>query len=537
MAVGSDRVAPGSGRRQLTRISGQTSLAAGAGVLTGLAVQLALAGRFGAGPATDAFFVAGRLPLAFVQILAVIATQVLVPTATAWLVRDGHPRALTRWTTLVAGALLLGVTITGVAWLGRGAIVGIMAPGLDTATAALASTMVGTMFLMVPATAVAELWRALLNAHHRFVGPAAAHVVLNVVAIGTILLWPADDIRAAAYGYAGGAVCQALVLALLARRHGLRLSRHLAAPDTEVTSMLRRCPRPVAGAAIVPLVRVVETALASYLVPGSIALLNYALLMVNALGGTVFFRSVIVTTMPRLAEATATHDDVQLRRSIRHGVDLMLLVSLPLTAFTLVLAQPLMRALFGIGRLSAGEASLLGILLAIYSTSFVAVAVQRALLAPFYAWHDTRTPFRNALLGAVVNVLVLVAVVPSLDRSAAGLYAVAVAYVGAQYTNLVHAGWRLRGAVALDPGPTRRLGFHLLLASSASAIAMTAAGHVMRLADRAARVDILFACVAVGLIGMMILGIAMGALRPQDGRALLGLVRDRLPLRRSGGAY
>src|SRR4051794_37325009 len=71
-------------RRRIVRQSGFTSIAAGAAVLSGLALDVAIASRFGAGGASDAFFVAARLPLGLVAIIMVGANQALVPLFSVW---------------------------------------------------------------------------------------------------------------------------------------------------------------------------------------------------------------------------------------------------------------------------------------------------------------------------------------------------------------------------------------------------------------------------------------------------------------------
>ena len=61
---------------------------------------------------------------------------------------------------------------------------------------------------------------------------------------------------------------------------------------------------------------------------------------ISAIGGSVFFRSVIVVIVPRLTEATATGREREASRMTRHGITLMLAISVPLTMFMAVLAQP-----------------------------------------------------------------------------------------------------------------------------------------------------------------------------------------------------
>ena len=180
----------------------------------------------------------------------------------------------------------------------------------------------------------------------------------------------------------------------------------------------------------------------SFLPPGSISILNYGYLVVSAVGGTVFFRSVIVALIPRLTDA---HDSRRAGRGApfhRLGMRIMLAISLPLTAFMAVLATSGRLAVFRTRPASRWPtAELLGTVLVVYAISLVGSAVQRALLAPFFARLDTRTPLRNTFYGVVAN-LVLAAGLHA-RRSACttsmAIIGVALAYSLAQYVNVGHA--------------------------------------------------------------------------------------------------
>src|SRR5258705_1735866 len=76
--------------RAVVRQSGLTSLAAMAAVGSGLVLDVAIAATFGAGAATDAFFVAARLPLGLVAVVMIGANQALVPSISTWLERHGE---------------------------------------------------------------------------------------------------------------------------------------------------------------------------------------------------------------------------------------------------------------------------------------------------------------------------------------------------------------------------------------------------------------------------------------------------------------
>jgi O-antigen ligase len=190
--------------------------------------------------------------------------------------------------------------------------------------------------------------------------------------------------------------------------------------------------------------RAAETLVASFLPPGSATVLHYGHRLVHAVGGTVLFRSVMVAVLPRLTRAHVLEDRVAAERLGNLGLRLMVVTSLPLTALGVVLALPAAEVVFGVGRFSAEDARLLGLVIAVLSLSFPFSAVQRALLSPFYAVRNTRVPLANSVAGAVANVVALPLCVLSFWSSGYALLGLAAAYVVSNIVNVLHAWWRLR---------------------------------------------------------------------------------------------
>lgn len=455
-------------RGGLLRQSTVTSAAAAAAIASGLLLDATIAARYGAGRSSDAFFVGARIPLGLIAIVMAAANQVLVPTFSTWFTKKGETDTWPLISRIVTATLVFGVGIAAVAGALAGPLMAVTAPGLRGAQLDTAAAVARLMFFVVPLVALAEVLRALLNARFRFAAPAAMNVVMNGVASAAIILG-GDNIKVVGTAYVIGAGAQLLFMAGASLRVGFRFRPSFAWRDPEIVATARLCTRPLAGASLNPLARIGEQLFTSFLPPGSITVVNYGYRLISAIGGSVFFRSVIVALVPRLTEATAEGDEQQVAKITEQGLTLMLLLSLPMTAFMAVLAQPAAVMVFRRGNLSREDATLLGLVLAIYAASLIGSAVQRALLAPFFASLDTVVPFRNTIYGVVANLQalpVLLLVFGSEGRYAP--LAVPVAYSIAQYANVVHAwfclarvrkvrvytnaAWRMAGASCVTAG-------------------------------------------------------------------------------------
>lgn len=511
----------------MIRQSSLTSVVAGGSVLAGLLLDAVVAAKFGAGRTTDSFFVAARIPLGLNAVVVAAANQALVPAISKSLVTrtEGETWRLvsTILTAIVAGGALLVALSTAVAL----PLMRVTAPGLSASEVHLAASLAPVVFLMVPLVSCSEVLRALLNARFSFVAPAATGLVLNGVSALLILALARHDIHVVAWAYAAGAGAQVAFMFVFSLVRGFKFRPSLRITDPHVAAVGRLCVRPLVASGANPLARVGEQLMVSFLPPGSITILGYGYRLISAVGGTVFFRSVIVAMVPRLTRAFATADSESAVRISRLGLRIMLTLSVPLTALMAVLARPTATVVFQRGGFTRADAALLGAVLSVYSASLIGSALQRALLAPFFAKLDTRTPLRNTLYGVGANLVLLpVMVLPWGRSNPEAVLGVAVAYSVAQYVNVGHALYRSRSLVgdAFEGSATFIL--RLVLASGVSAAVMMALTGPFALAHHHNRWVLLALTAAVGVVGLAALGAAMAAMAGRELRGSWTALRE-----------
>lgn len=422
---------------------------------SGLLLDVVTAALFGAGAETDAFFAAARLPFALTAVLMVLSTQILVPSFATWFVDFAGPRAKRLATTVLLTGTVTGLLVAGILALVADPLLTLIAPGFSTAQHELAVELSRVMVLMIPLTAGSEVLRAWLNARHSYLIPAGMTLILNLTAVGVILVSGGGDVRWISVAYVVGATVQFGLMLAFAAGRGFRPARP-AVRDPEMARLGRMAVRPTLGAGLNPVVRIAETFAASFLPDGSVTIVHYGNRLVSAVGGTVLFRSVMVATLPRLTRAFAEGRQAAASSVTRLSIRVMAAISLPLTGLGLVLAVPLTVAVFSRGEFAGDDARILGLTLSVYALSFAGSGLQRALLAPFYAVRNTRVPLANTIWGVVANLLLLpLFVLPIVGQDLGvseelGVLGIAAAYSVAQYANVWHAVHRLRRANLVD---------------------------------------------------------------------------------------
>jgi putative peptidoglycan lipid II flippase len=527
--------------RAIFRQSGLTGVAAMAGVIAGLILDVSIAFKFGAGEHTDEFFVAARIPIGLVAVITAAANQALVPAFRTSMTQRGERSTDRLISMVIAVIVIVGAALVLLTWLVAGPFVHLTAPGLRTGEFSNAASMVPVMFTMIPLVAIAEVMRAYLNARYRFVAPALMTVVLNGLAAAMILVIPIfgwKDIQLVAVAFVSGAAAQLVFMCASAIRNGLRLRPALDLGDEQLRAVGKLCVRPLGAAGLNPVARLGEQLIVSFLPTGSISVLNYGFLINSAVGGTVFFRSVIVALVPRLTDAHNLGGQAEVRRVTGLGVRIMLAISLPLAALMAVLGKPAAVAVFDRGSFKLASAELLGTILIVYAISLVGQALQRALLAPFYARLDTRTPLRNALYGCVANLVLLpLLVLPFGLHNPSAIIGVALAYSLAQYVNAGHAWYRLTHTDGNPLAGVLPFAIRLAVASVISAAVMIGASIVLNLGNAVHtgdRIQLLIRTPIAGLAGLAALLVVLYLLAGGEIRNWRSMLRRRKPP--AGGA-
>lgn len=442
-------------QKAVVRQSGITSVVAMVGVFSGLLLDMAWTAVFGVGFASDAWVLALRLPLAVTAVAMVVANQVLVPTFAAWESRLEERERARTISAVLFGVFGFGVLIAVVMTVFSYPLMASMGHGFadEPGKLELASRMNQIIAWYIPCVLGAEALRCWLNAKLVVGFPAAMTLVLNLVAVAIIVLGPREHEEVVPLAYVAGSLVQLLAMGGMALVKGWRPAR----PDfghPEVRHTVRLFSRPTAGAALNPVVRVLEVSVASTLPQGSATLLHFGTRLAAAVGGTIVFRSIMVTVLPRISRAFGAGDLVGFRTMTRLGMRMMFFLSVPMAILGVVLAPSLTKLVFSlVPKFQDHQVATLGVVMALYSLSFVGAGVQRSLLAPFYAMRDTVTPWRNTLYATAANVVMLLVGARLVGTGEHAIYLFPVVYSVSQMVNVAHAWWRMRSVPGLERLP------------------------------------------------------------------------------------
>ncbi len=376
--------------------------------------DMIVAGLFGAGLATDAFFVAFRIPNLLRRLLAEGSLTVsFVPVFTDYLKNRSREDALklANITFTALSILLVFVSLIGV--ILSPLIVAAIAPGFVKSPVRFDLTVYLTrlMFPYIFFLSLVALCMGILNSLRHFAAPALAPVLLNVsIIVAALFLRRFFDppIVALAAGVVIGGILQLALQIPFLLRHGVSLKPdfHFRYPGLKRVGTLM-LPA-VFGAAIYQINIFIGTILASLLPTGSVSFLYYADRIVELPLG-VFAIAVGTATLPSFSEQAAGGRFDQLKKTLSFSLRLLLFITIPATFALIALRVPIISALFQRGEFSVDSTIETARALFCYSVGLPAFSLIRIIVAAHYSLQDTKSPMKAAIVALIVNALLSLA--------------------------------------------------------------------------------------------------------------------------------
>jgi putative peptidoglycan lipid II flippase len=400
----------GSENSRVVRAAGVVGMATMLSRVFGFLRDMIVAGLFGAGLMTDAFFVAFRIPNLLRRLLAEGSLTVsFIPVFTEYLKNRTREEALEladiAFTAL--SILLVAVSLAGV--LLSPLIVTIIAPGFVKTPAQynLAVFLTRMMFPYILLISLVALCMGILNSLRHFAAPALSPVVLNLAMILSALTLRGffrEPITALAVGVMAGGVLQLAMQWPFLVRMGVRLKPDFRFRHPGVRRIGFLMLPAAFGAAIYQINIFIGTILASLLPTGSVSYLYYADRIVELPLG-VFAIAVGTATLPSFSEQVAQGRFEELKKTISFSLRIILFITIPATVALIALRVPIISVLFQRGAFGVQATLLTSQALLCYAVGLWAFSVIRIIVSAFYSLQDTRSPMKAAIVALIVNVV------------------------------------------------------------------------------------------------------------------------------------
>ena len=417
------QTAPASSARQLVTSTGIVMFFFVLSRALGLVREIAISYQFGTSAQLDAYIAAFRVPDLLFNLVAggALASAFIPPFSK--LLTNGDVRGGWRLATQVINLVFVIVTaLCIVAAIFAEPIVQLtVGVGFSPAQQMLTASLMRLMLITPAVFAVSGIVMGILNAQQEFLLPAAAPVMYNLSIIGgALLLAPTLGVYGLAIGVVVGAFLHLLVQVPWLIRRRIEYTASLGIHDAGVREVVRLVIPRTIGIAAVQINFLVNTILASTLVAGSLAALNYAFLLILLPIG-VIAQSIATVLFPMFSRQYALNDLNGLRRAFSTGFRVTLFLTVPATIGLMLLARPIIQLLLQRGAFTAQSTEMTLTALELFAIGLFAHAGLETITRTFYAMHDTATPVRIGIASVVLNIILSFALIGPLAQGGLAL--------------------------------------------------------------------------------------------------------------------
>lgn len=391
--------------------TGSISAAVAASRVLGLVRQSLFSRLIGAGALADTYSVAFRIPNLLRDLLAEGAlTSAFVPTFTAALMED-RERAHLLADLALAGVLIVTGTLTLLGIVFAEPIVRAMTSGWSDAKIAETADLTRLMMPLMALVSVGAVWSGMLNAQRRFVAPALAPAIFNVVSIvaGAAIWLAGFDGRAAVVAWSVGTllagVVQAAILMPPLRGLGYRVRARVAGlwGHPGVRRIVALMLPAIVGVAAVQLNVFINTRFAASLGDGPVAQIELAF-RIFFLPIGVFGVALATVTTAQVSEEAARGDRERLAARTGEALSAAWLLTTASTVGLVLLAEPIVRLLYEGGRFTPENTIAVAAILQAYALGLAPYSMVKIVAPAFYSIDRPRIPLLASLSAVAANI-------------------------------------------------------------------------------------------------------------------------------------
>ncbi len=381
---------------------------------------------FGAGMATDAFFVAFKIPnllrrisgegafsQAFVPILSEYRKQ-RTPEAT---------KALINHVASLLGLFLLGITIIGM--LAAPLIVGLTSPGFvaDKTKFDLTVDLLRITFPYILFISLVSMAGGVLNAYSKFQVPAFTPVWLNLsFIVAALFIAPHfnNSVYVLAWAVFVGGIIQLLYQLPYLQKLGMLPRYELNLQDEGVRRILKLMGPAIFGVSVAQISIVLNNIFASFMATGSVSWLYYADRLMEFPTG-VLGVALGTILLPSLSKSFVDKSEQEFSQLLDWGLRLTFMLALPAAVALAVLSKPLVASLFYYGKFTPVDVAMTERALIAYSLSLLGLIMVKVLAPGFYARQNVKTPVKIAVFTLVITQILNVIFLTTTNLAHAGL--------------------------------------------------------------------------------------------------------------------
>lgn len=395
--------------------------------LLGFVREMVIAGCFGTSYVVDAYVMAYSIPgILFGGIFASIGTAYM-PTYSGIVEKKGKEAGNKFTNEILNFSLVIAIFAFAIGFLLSEKLVAIMASDFPEKTAELTVFYLRIAFGYTVFSCGASLLDAYMQYRGKYLQPIITGWFQN---IGIIIVAAISAFTSHYYLAAGlllGYGLRFLTIFLSARKCEYKYRPQIA--FNEPVKQIIALAIPVfVGTYITQLNTFVDKTLASGLQEGSIAALNYGMMLVTLITGLT--TTIIATIIyPKITRAVSNKDWEFFNGAVEKGLTLIVMIVAPFTLGAMAFSEEVVQIVYERGAFDEMATSLTGSAFFFYSAGLAFTALVAFLTQVYYSMRDMKTPIKCAATSVVINIVFNLLLVGTMQHNGLALATSVAAFV------------------------------------------------------------------------------------------------------------
>lgn len=423
----------------------------------GFVREMVMAAFFGTSYITDAYVMAQSIPnMLFAGIFGAVATG-YIPLLSDYMENCSQEEGNSFTSRVINILLVISALSALVGLLFSDQLTALMAKGFTGETAILTSRYLKITFTYTAFSAAAGILEAYLQYKKTFIPQIIIGYSQSAILIVTIIVSAYTDCYFLAFGLLIAYIVRLILMYIMARKREYRYSLRGGSYGKVFRQIMPLAIPVFIGHTTSQINMFVDKYLASSLVTGSVAALNYA----NLLNTTIMTLSTaIINTIiyPRISQANASGNKNSVIAMSQTGVALNMLVALPFSLGAICYSGEIVQIIFERGAFDGAATELTCGAYRFYSVGMVFMALNSLLTSIHYSLKDTRRPMYFAAVSVAVNIAVNLMLVNGMQQrglalatSIAAIVNAVLLYIGLRKFHEVEviSSWGKVGKIAL----------------------------------------------------------------------------------------
>ncbi|MEY8390534.1 murein biosynthesis integral membrane protein MurJ [Lachnospiraceae bacterium] len=370
--------------------------------------EAVFANYFGTSSAADAYTIAIQIPEILFAVVWNAINAIVIPLYTEKYYKEGKKEASYFISNLVMLFSLGAIVLLVFEEIFADEIIFLFSPGLTGETHDLAVSLMRCILPMLFFEGIIRISVGILNVHEQFIAPKFINTIRNIgVIVGLTLFAKKFGVFVAAYGLLSGIIIECIVCLIFTFKYE-KYQVHLDFKDPSLRKAGKMTIPVIIGIGASDINQIADKMVASFLDSGSISSLNYATKL-SSIVEVIFLSNIVTLMYPTYSKLISTGKMPELAQAYTKTIKTTILISMPIVFGGAFLCNEIVSLAFKRGVFDDSSAMVVGGLFAFYLIGCLFNTIRLVAVKLFTAFCDTRTPMINSMAGAMLNVILNIA--------------------------------------------------------------------------------------------------------------------------------